>query len=107
MEISETVAMGSRDQGIEAKNGAPGLLPTEPRRCPLCGQKAPKGPVGRPRRQVADEKLLVAYERTGSVSAAARELDIPRGTAWDRLNEVGVVGEKRPTLSVSSPKRLD
>ena len=91
MEIVDTVAMASRDHGIEARDGAPGLSPTGPRRCPQCRQKVPKRPVGRPRRQVAVEKLVLPYKRTSSVSAAAKELGIPSSTARDRLKAVGVL----------------
>ena len=41
--------------------------------------------VGRPRRHVDVAKLYDAYQRTRSVRAAAREVDIPPATAWDRL----------------------
>ena len=84
------------------------LVAEVPRCCPQCGRKVPKGRVGRPPRQVAVEILVVAYERTGSVSAAAVELDIPSSTARDRLKAAGVLvtagdrGRERKTSTSST-----
>jgi len=52
----------------------------------------PNGTKGRPRRQIPVEKLYDAFRRRKSVRAAARELGVPPGTAWDRLYEAGLVG---------------
>ena len=47
--------------------------------------------VGRPRRDVPLDALADAYRLAGSVRGAARALDIPPGTAWDRLRELGML----------------
>lgn len=52
----------------------------------------PKGTKGRPRRQIPVEKIYDAYRRHNTVRGAARELDLPPGTVWDRLRDLGVVG---------------
>ena len=54
----------------------------------------PSGTKGRPRRQIPVQKLYDAFRRTNSVRAAARELGVPPGTAWDRLYEAGLVGQR-------------
>ena len=49
---------------------------------------------GRPRRQIPVEKVYDAFTRHGSVRAAARELDIPPVTVWDRLHDAGLVPKR-------------
>ena len=63
-------------------------------RCPECGLRPPRAPVGRPRRQVDVAKLSDAFHRTRSVRRAACELGIPPATAWDRLRDAGLVGNQ-------------
>ena len=46
---------------------------------------------GRPRVDVAVNKLLDAYEREKTVRGAARILGLNPGTVWNRLREVGVL----------------
>jgi len=45
--------------------------------------------IGRPKRKINYKRLLVAYRNTGSVRAAARQVGINPGIAWNRLNEHG------------------
>ena len=49
---------------------------------------------GRPKRHIPVEKVYDAFKRHGSVRAAARELGIPPGTAWDRLHDAGLVPKR-------------
>ncbi len=67
-----------------------------PHTCPGCGGKVPRPRVGRPRREVAVENLIVAYREHRSVRAAARMLGIPPATAWDRLRDAGELPHRRP-----------
>lgn len=57
----------------------------------LTVSEAPGHPPGRPKRHISVEKVYDAFTRHGSVRAAARELDIPPGTVWDRLHDAGLV----------------
>jgi len=46
--------------------------------------------IGRPRGSIAQDSVLNAYSTFRSVAAAARSLNISKGTCWQRLKEVGI-----------------
>ena len=46
--------------------------------------------IGRPAVKIGAEKILNAWARYHSIAAAAKTLNISKGTAWRRLKEAGV-----------------
>ncbi len=46
--------------------------------------------IGRPKVFIAQDSVLNAYEQYSTVAAAARSLNISKGTCWQRLKEIGV-----------------
>ena len=59
-------------------------------------------PIGRPRARIPFAELSDAYRRTGSVRAAARAVGCKPATAWDRLNQAGLlVSEKGYSDSIA------
>ena len=64
-------------------------------KCPECGAALDRRLGGRPRREIDVQMVLDAYQRTSNVRAAARELGLPAGTVWHRLNDAGVLSGDR------------
>jgi hypothetical protein len=71
-------------------------------RCHECGAELDIRLGGRPRREIAVRPLLDAFERLQNVRATARELGLPPGTVWHRLNDAGVLN-RRPG-SIGTPR---
>jgi hypothetical protein len=58
-------------------------------RCPYCGGRLPRRPVGRPRLQVPVKNVLHALSEGISVTAVAQEFGISRASVYrirDRMN---------------------
>ena len=58
--------------------------------CPGCGATVVINGLGRKKRDYAFQNVLVAYQNSESVAAAARKLDMPPGTVWNILKRHGV-----------------
>lgn len=67
------------------------------------GTKSGK-PIGRPRKEVAIDKLFDGYRETRNINAAARLADCSPGTAHARLKDCGLLTELPPLSAVPSER---
>ena len=74
-------------QVCSVRHVGPRMVKLPEQRCPQCGQKVPKGVVGRPRLDIPVHKVLGALSKGQTVTQTAKKFEISRGSVYRIKNE--------------------